>query len=123
MTGFATLALALSLVGVYGVATQFVAQRRRELAIRLALGADDTSVMRLVLREGLATALAGALAGLGTAFALGGIMRDVIFQVNPADPATYLASAGLLLASVVLASFIPARRASRLPPAEVLAAE
>ncbi|HEU4525809.1 MAG TPA: ABC transporter permease [Gemmatimonadales bacterium] len=123
VTGFATLALALSLVGVYGVATQFVAQRRRELAIRLALGADDTSVMRLVLREGLATALAGALAGLGTAFALGGIMRDVIFQVSPADPATYVASAGVLLASVVLASFIPARRASRLPPAEVLAAE
>jgi ABC-type antimicrobial peptide transport system permease subunit len=108
---------------VYGVAAQFVAQRRRELAIRLALGADDTSVMRLVLREGLATALAGALAGLGAAFALGGLMRDVIFQVSPADPATYVASAGLLLASVVLASFIPARRASRLPPAEVLAAE
>jgi putative ABC transport system permease protein len=123
VTSFAVLALALSLVGVYGVAAQFVAQRRRELAIRLALGAGDASVMRLVLREGLVTGLAGAAAGLGVAFALGGIMRDVIFQVSTADPATYAASGGLLLASVVLATFIPARRASRLPPAEVLAAE
>jgi putative ABC transport system permease protein len=123
VTGFAGLALALSLVGVYGVAAQFVAQRRRELAIRLALGAGDASVMRLVLREGLVTAVAGAAAGLGVAFALGGIMRDVIFQVSTADPATYAASGVLLLASVVLATFIPARRASRLPPAEVLAAE
>ena len=123
VTCFAGLALSLSLVGVYGVAAQFVAQRRRELAIRLALGAADASVVRLVLREGLVTALTGATAGLGAAFALGGIMRDVIFQVSTADPATYLASAGLLLVSVVLATFIPARRASRLPPAEVLAAE
>jgi putative ABC transport system permease protein len=123
VTSFAGLALSLSLVGVYGVAAQFVAQRRRELAIRLALGAADASVVRLVLREGLVTALTGATAGLGAAFALGGIMRDVIFQVSTADPATYLASAGLLLVSVVLATFIPARRASRLPPAEVLAAE
>jgi putative ABC transport system permease protein len=123
VTSFAGLALALSLVGVYGVAAQFVAQRRRELAIRLALGAGDASVMRLVLREGLVTALAGAAAGLGAALALGGIMRDVIFQVSTADPATYAASGVLLLASVVLATFIPARRASRLPPAEVLAAE
>ena len=123
VTSFAGLALALSLVGVYGVAAQFVAQRRRELAIRLALGAGDASVMRLVLREGLVTALGGAVAGVAAAFALGGIMRDVTFQVSTADPATYLASAGVLLASVLVATFVPARRASRLPPAEVLAGE
>src|SRR6185503_12105806 len=71
VAGFAALALSLSLVGVYGVAAQFVAQRRRELAIRLALGAADASVVRLVLCEGLVTALTGATAGLGAAFALG----------------------------------------------------
>jgi putative ABC transport system permease protein len=123
VTGFAGLALALSLVGVYGVAAQFVGQRRRELAIRLALGAAAGSVVRLVLREGLMTALAGAGIGLGVALALAGLMRDVIFGVSTVDPATYVASAGVLLAAVVLATFIPARRASRLPPAEVLGGE
>jgi ABC-type antimicrobial peptide transport system permease subunit len=110
-------------VGVYGVAAQFVGQRRRELAIRLALGAAAGSVVRLVLREGLMTALAGAGIGLGVALALAGLMRDVIFGVSTVDPATYVASAGVLLAAVVLATFIPARRASRLPPAEVLGGE
>ena len=105
------------------MAAQFVAQRRRELAIRLALGATDTRVVRLVLREGLMTALAGAAVGFGVAFGLGGLMRDVIFEVRPTDPVTYLASAGVLLAAILLATILPARRAARLSPAVVLAGE
>ena len=100
-----------------------MAQRRRELAIRLALGAGDSRVVRLVVREGLMTALVGAGAGLCVAFGLAGMMRDVIFQVRATDPVTYLASAALLLASVTVATLLPARRAARLPPAAVLGGE
>jgi predicted permease len=123
VTGFAILALTLAFVGVYGVAAQFVAQRRRELAIRLALGASDDRVVRLVLREGLVTASAGAVVGLCVALGLGGVMRDVIFEVGPGDPVTYLTSAAVLLAAILLATIVPARRAARLPPAAVLASE
>jgi cell division protein FtsX len=123
LAGFATLALTLALVGVYGVAAQFVAQRRRELAIRLALGASDGRLVRLVLREGLVTALLGVAVGFAVAFGLSGAMRDLTFEVRPTDPLTYLVSAALLLAAILLATFMPARRASRLPPAVVLSGE
>ncbi|HEY7611841.1 MAG TPA: ABC transporter permease [Gemmatimonadales bacterium] len=123
VAGFAVLALALALVGVYGVAAQFVAQRRRELAIRLALGAGDSTVVRLVVQEGLLTAIAGAIAGLCIAIGLAGAMREVVFQVRATDPVTYLASAVVLLVSVLVATLLPARRAARLPPAAVLSGE
>jgi predicted permease len=123
VASFAILALSLAFVGVYGVAAQFVAQRRRELAIRLALGASDTRVVRLVLREGLTTASVGSAVGLCAAFALGGAMREVTFEVSPVDPATYVASASLLVAAILLATIVPARRAARLPPAAALANE
>jgi ABC-type antimicrobial peptide transport system permease subunit len=123
VASFAILALSLAFVGVYGVAAQFVAQRRRELAIRMALGASDTRVVRLVLREGLLTASVGAAVGFCGAFALGGVVRDVTFEVRPTDPITYLASAGVLLAAILLATVVPARRAARLPPAVVLSSE
>jgi predicted permease len=123
VSGFAALALALALVGVYGVAAQFVAQRRRELAIRLALGADIREIVRLVLREGAGTALAGGAVGIAVALALSGLMRAVVFEVQPSDPVTYGACTAVLLAAVLLAALLPARRAARLPPATVLESE
>jgi putative ABC transport system permease protein len=75
------------------------------------------------VREGLVTALAGAVAGLCAALGLAGSMRDVMFQVRVTDPVTYLASAGVLLAAVIVATLLPARRAARLPPAAVLGGE
>jgi putative ABC transport system permease protein len=123
VSGFAALALALALVGVYGVAAQFVAQRRRELAIRLALGADIREIVRLVLREGAGTALAGGIFGIAVALALSGLMRAVVFEVQPSDPVTYAACTAVLLAAVLLAALLPARRAARLPPAAVLESE
>jgi len=123
VSGFAALALGLALVGVYGVAAQFVAQRRRELAIRLALGAGVGEVVRLVLREGAGTALAGGAIGIGAALALSGLMRAVVFEVGPGDPVTYATCALVLLAAVIVAAFLPARRAAQLPPAAVLASE
>jgi hypothetical protein len=123
VSGFAALALGLALVGVYGVAAQFVAQRRRELAIRLALGAGVGEVVRLVLREGAGTALAGGAIGIGAALALSGLMRAVVFEIGPGDPVTYATSALVLLAAVIVAAFLPARRAAQLPPAAVLGSE
>ncbi len=123
VTGFAALALALALVGVYGVAAQFVAQRRRELAIRLALGADIGEIVRLVLKEGAGTALAGGLVGIAAALALSGLMRAVVFEVQPSDPVTYVGCTVVLMAAVLLSALLPARRAARLPPAVVLGSE
>ena len=123
VSGFAALALGLALVGVYGVAAQFVAQRRRELAIRLALGAGIGEIVRLVLREGAGTAVVGGAIGIGLALALSGLMRAVVFEVRPDDPVTYAVCALVLLAAVLVAALLPARRAARLPPAVVLASE
>ncbi|HEU4955234.1 MAG TPA: ADOP family duplicated permease, partial [Gemmatimonadales bacterium] len=123
ISGFAALALALALVGVYGVAAQFVAQRRRELAIRLALGAEVRQIVRLVLKEGAGTALAGGAIGIVVALGLSGLMRAVVFEVRPSDPVTYAACSVALLAAVLLAALLPARRAAKLPPAAVLGSE
>jgi predicted permease len=123
VAGFAALALGLSLVGVYGVAAQFVAQRRRELAIRLCLGAGIGEIVRLVLREGTGTALVGGAIGIGAALALSGLMRSVVFEIRPNDPLTYAVCALVLLAAVLVAALLPARRAARLPPAAVLGSE
>jgi ABC-type antimicrobial peptide transport system permease subunit len=123
VAGFAALALGLSLVGVYGVAAQFVAQRRRELAIRLCLGAGIGEIVRLVLREGAGTALVGGAMGIGAALALSGLMRSVVFEIRPNDPLTYAVCALVLLAAVLVAALLPARRAARLPPAAVLGSE
>ena len=123
ISGFAALALALALVGVYGVAAQFVAQRRRELAIRIALGAEVRQIVRLVLREGAGTALAGGAVGIVAALGLSGLMRAVVFEVRPSDPVTYAACTVVLLAAVLLAALLPARRAAKLPPAVVLGSE
>jgi putative ABC transport system permease protein len=123
ISGFAALALALALVGVYGVAAQFVAQRRRELAIRIALGAEVRQIVRLVVREGAGAGLVGGLVGIGAALGLSGLMRAVVFEVRPSDPVTYAACTVVLLAAVLLAALLPARRAARLPPASVLGSE
>lgn len=123
VTGFAILALSLAVVGIYGVAAQFVTQRTRELGIRMALGAGESRVLGLVLGEGLRTSIVGMVVGLAAAFALGGVMRDMIFGVTPTDPVTYVAITGILLAAVLLATLLPARRATRIPPALVLRGE
>lgn len=123
VTSFALLALCLAIVGIYGVAAQFVTQRTRELGIRMALGAGESRVIRLVLGEGLRMSIVGVVAGLGGALALGGVMRDLIFGVTPTDPLTYVAMSGLLLVAVVVATLVPALRATRIPPALVLRGE
>jgi hypothetical protein len=119
----AGMALLLGLVGIYGVVSYSVSQRNREIGIRLALGARPGQVTGLFVRNGLAVSAIGAFCGLAAALALSGLMKSLLFEVSPADPLTYLAAlAGLVFAAAV-ASYLPARRATRVDPVEVLRAE
>jgi predicted permease len=117
------MALVLGIVGIYGVIAYSVSQRRREIGIRVALGAQPAQVRAMFVRHGLALACIGLLVGLGAAAALTRLMSSVLFGVQPLDPATFVAMPGLLALAAVLASYLPARRASRVDPVETLAAE
>jgi len=120
---FAGLALVLTAVGLYGVLAYAVALRTREIVIRMALGARRGDILRMVVRRGLALALTGVGIGLLAALLTTRLLRGLLFHVAPTDPATFVAS-GLLLAAVALAaSWLPARRATRLSPMEALRRE
>jgi len=113
---FAGFALLLTVVGLYGVLAYAVSRRRREIGIRMALGAQRGNVMQLILRDGLQLALAGIGLGLLGAFGVVRIMRNLLYEVAPTDPLTF-ATITLLLAGVaLLACWLPARRASHVDP-------
>ena len=113
---FAAIAAVLASVGVYGVVSYSVSQRTQEIGIRVALGARHRDVARLVFREGLILAGAGIAIGLGGAFALTRLLKSLLFEVTPTDPATLLSVACLLLPVAAVATFLPARRAARIDP-------
>jgi len=121
--GFALLGLALATVGVYGVVAGSVERRTGEIGLRLAVGADSGDVLRLVLGQAARLAAAGVTLGLLAAFALTRVLQSLLFGVSPTDPATFAAVAGVLAMAALLASYLPARRASRLDPAAVLREE
>ncbi|HEX5047598.1 MAG TPA: ABC transporter permease [Gammaproteobacteria bacterium] len=117
------MALILSVVGIYGVISYIVSQRTREIGIRLALGAQADAVKGLFVRYALAVSAIGIAAGLAGAAALSRWMTSLLFEVRPLDPATYAAVLGVLVGAVLLAAYLPARRAAKLDPAETLRAE
>jgi ABC-type antimicrobial peptide transport system permease subunit len=117
---FSVLALALAVVGVFGVLAYDVSQRTTEFGIRMALGASRRSVEWLVLGRGLTLAAAGLAGGLAGGLALSRTMASLLFGITPRDPAAYVAAAALLAAVAALASWVPARGATRLDPARVL---
>ena len=120
LTAFAALALLLAMVGVYGVLSNSVAQRHREIGLRLTLGADPSDVVRLVVREGMRPVLLGLAAGLFATLALSRLLKGLLFEVSPTDPGTLLVALLVVGAVAVLASYLPARRAARLDPMEAL---
>ncbi|MEP6495816.1 MAG: ABC transporter permease [bacterium] len=117
---FAATALSLAVIGIYGVMSLAVAARTRELGIRIALGADRRRVQRLVVGEGMALVSLGAALGLVGAVACTRVLRSLLFDLTPTDPLTYVAIIVLLTITAAGASWIPARRASRVDPIEAL---
>jgi len=123
MLSFAGVGLTLCIVGVYGVAAQLARRRMREMGIRIALGARASQVQWLVVRHGVGLTALGI--GAGTALALGAtrVIRTLLYRVAPADPLTYLVVPALVLLTAVAASWLPAARASRADPCQVLRAD
>jgi putative ABC transport system permease protein len=117
---FAASALMLAAVGLYSVIAQGVGQRSSEIGIRMALGALPGDVLRLVLRQGLALAAVGVALGTAAALAAARLMRSQLYEVSPADPVTFAAVAAALLGVALLATLIPARRATRIDPMEAM---
>ncbi len=121
--GFALLALLLALIGVYGVMSYVVAQRTREIGIRMALGAARGEVVRLVLGRGLRIVAAGTALGLVAAYAGARVIERQLFGVPAADPTTFVSVPVVLLVVAAVACWVPARRAARVDPAIALSAE
>ena len=122
-TLFAGLALALAVLGVYGVVSYAVARRTREVGIRIAVGAQPSAVVRLLMREGLTLVVIGAAIGLVLGLVVSRLLQTLLFGVQPGDPLTFVGAPLLLLTVGAVASLLPARRASRVDPARVLKAE
>jgi hypothetical protein len=120
---FAAAALLLSAVGFYGVMAASVRQRQGEIGVRLALGATAADVGKLVLGEGLWLAVAGAMAGLVLAFAVTRVLRGLLFETEPLDPVSLGTAVLVLVGAAVVATWLPARRAMRANPIEVLRAQ
>jgi predicted permease len=117
------MALVLGIIGIYGVMSYAVSQRRREIGIRLALGVQQSELRRMFVLSGLALVGIGVAIGLGASVGLTRLMKSLLFGISPLDPPTYAAVPLVLVAAAVLASYLPARRAAAVDPVEALRAE
>jgi putative ABC transport system permease protein len=117
------MAMLLGLSGVYGVIAYAVSQRRREIGIRMALGAQESEIRRLFVRRGLVTVGVGLAIGLGGALGFTRLMESLLFGISPLNPVTFTAMPMFLAAAAVLASYLPARRAVTVNPVETLRAD
>jgi putative ABC transport system permease protein len=120
--GFAATALLLALLGIYGVVAYAVAQRTREIGIRMALGARPRTLLASIVADGLALTVTGVAAGLALALALSRLLEGVLYGVRGFDPTTLAAVAALVAGAALVASYLPARRAARLDPSRTLRA-
>jgi ABC-type antimicrobial peptide transport system permease subunit len=120
---FAAAALSLAVVGIYGVMALAVTVRTREIGIRMALGATQHGVRRLVLNEGIALASVGGIFGLAGALGCTRVLQNLLFELSPTDPVTYCAIVAVLGVAAVAASWLPAWRAAKVDPVVALRAE
>ncbi len=120
LTAFSVAALLLAAIGIYGSMSQAVAQRRQEIGLRMALGASPMAALRLVLRQGVALTLAGIVCGAVAAAGLTRLMAKMLFEVQPLDPVAFAGAVLVLASFALLASYLPARRATRVDPLETL---
>jgi ABC-type antimicrobial peptide transport system permease subunit len=117
---FAITALFLAALGLYGVINYGVTQRTQEIGVRMALGAPRGRVLGLVVGQGLRLALVGVALGVVAAMAAGRALQAQLFEVSALDPMTFVSTAAVLLLAAVLASYVPARRATKIDPLEAL---
>ena len=120
---FAGLALVIAAVGIYGVISYAVSQRTHEIGVRIALGAQGREVLRMVIWRGMRLTLVGMTLGAAAALALTNVMKNLLFKVSATDPATFAVSALLLVGVALIASYIPARRATKVDPLIALRSE
>jgi ABC-type antimicrobial peptide transport system permease subunit len=120
LTSFAAAGLVLAIVGIYGVVSFLVAQRKQELAVRIALGANRVNVLWLVLKQGLEMAALGAAIGLFGAWTTQKLVKGLLFRISPVDPVTFAGAAVFLLTVATIASLIPGTQVLRIDPAQTL---
>jgi putative ABC transport system permease protein len=120
LTGFAAVALAMAAVGVYGLISYAVGQRTREIGLRVALGAGRSSIFGMVMRQGVALAGVGVVAGLVASLWLTRSLETLLFEIEPTDPSVFIILSSLLLAIALAASYFPARRATTVDPTVAL---
>ena len=123
LTAFGTLALLLATIGVYGVISYSVAQRVREIGLRMALGAEPAAVERLIVLEGVRMVVIGAIVGLLVALAISRSVAGMLVVTNPRDGMTFVLVPAILILVGVMACWLPARRATRIDPAKALREE
>ena len=123
MSAFGALAAVLTAVGIFGVLSQIVGRRTREIGVRIALGARPADVLRLVITRGAVFTLAGIAAGAGGALALTRFLESLLFEVRPVDPVSFFAAAVAIVLIALAACWLPARRAVRVDPVVALRVE